>query len=43
MRRTKEVGEVVLKSRTEWKAVTPERVYPKDAAPLKVKELEVEG
>jgi len=43
MRRTKEVGEVVLKSRKEWKTVTPERVYAKDPAPLKVKEVEVEG
>jgi hypothetical protein len=42
MRRTKEVGEVVLKSRKEWKTVTPERVYAKDPAPLKVKEVEVE-
>ena len=43
MRRTKEVGEVVLKSRKEWKTVTSERVYAKDPAPLKVKEVEVEG
>ena len=43
MRRTKEVGEVVLKSRKEWKTVTPERVDAKDLAPLKVKEVEVEG
>jgi len=43
MRRTKEVGEVVLKSRKEWKTVTPERVDSKDPAPLKVKEVEVEG
>jgi hypothetical protein len=43
MRRTREVGEVVLKSRKEWKTVTPERVCAKDPAPLKVKEVEVEG
>ena len=43
MRRTKEVGEVVLKSRKPWKTVTPERVRVKDPAPLKVKEVEVEG
>jgi hypothetical protein len=43
MRRTKEVGEVVLKSRKEWRTVTAERVGPKDPAPLKVKEVEVEG
>jgi Transposase DDE domain len=43
MRRTKEVGEVVLKSRAAWKEVTPERVRAKDPAPLKVKEVEVEG
>jgi len=43
MRRTKEVGEVVLKSRKEWKMVTPERVDAKDPAPLKVKEVKVAG
>ena len=43
MRRTKEVGEVVLKNRKPWKTVTPERVRVKDPAPLKVKEVEVEG
>ena len=43
MRRTKEVGDVVLKSRKPWKEVTPERVRAKDPAPLKVKEVEVEG
>ncbi len=43
MRRTKEVGEVVLKSRNEWKTVTHERVYAKDPAPLKVKEVDVKG
>lgn len=43
MRRTREVGEVVLKSRARWKEVTPERTSAKDPAPLKVKEVEVEG
>lgn len=43
MRRSKEVGEVVLKSRKRWREVTPERVRAKDPAPLKVKEVEVEG
>jgi transposase len=43
MRRTKEVGEVVLKSRARWQEVTPERQRAKDPAPLKVKEVEVEG
>ncbi len=43
MRRTKEVGEVVLKSRARWQEVTPERQRTKDPGPLKVKEVEVEG
>ena len=43
MRRTKEVGEVVLKDRSAWQEVTPERTRTKDPAPLKVKDLEVEG
>lgn len=43
MRRIKEVGEVVLKSRAPWLTVTPERVRAKDPAPLKVKEVEVGG
>jgi Transposase DDE domain len=43
MRRTKEVGEVVLKNRAPWQEVTPERRRAKDPAPLKVKEVEVEG
>ena len=42
-RRTKEVGEVVLKSRAPWQEVTPERQHAKDPAPLKVKEVTVEG
>jgi hypothetical protein len=41
MRRQKEVGEVVLKSRKPWKEVTPERRRTKDPAPLKVKEVQV--
>jgi hypothetical protein len=43
MRRAKEVGEIVLKSRARWQEVTPERQCAKDPAPLKVKEVEVEG
>lgn len=43
MRRTKEVGEVVLKSRAPWQEVTSERNNPKDPAPLKVKDVEVDG
>lgn len=43
MRRTKEVGGVVLESPAEWQEVTPERVAAKDPAPLKVKEVKVEG
>ena len=43
MRRTKEVGEVVLKSRAPWQEVTPERQNAKDPAALKVKEVTVEG
>jgi hypothetical protein len=43
MRRTKEVGEVVLKSRARWQEVFPEREVSKDPAPLKVKEVEVKG
>lgn len=43
MRRSKEVGEVVLKDRSAWREVTPERVGSKDPAPLKVKDVEVEG
>ena len=41
MRRQKEVGEVVLKSRKPWKEITPERERAKDPAPLKVKEVQV--
>ena len=43
MRRTKEVGEVVLKNRSAWQEITPGRKRAKDPAPLKVKDLEVEG
>ena len=43
MRRTKEVGEVVLKNRSPWQEVTPERQRTKDPAPLKVKQVEVKG
>ena len=43
MRRTKEVGEVVLKSRAPWQEITPERQNAKDPAPPKVKEVTVEG
>lgn len=43
MRRQKEVGEVVLKSRKPWVEITPERKYAKDPAPLKIKEVEVAG
>lgn len=43
MRRTKEVGEVVLKNRSPWNEVTGEREGSKDPAPLKVKKVEVQG
>lgn len=43
MRRTKEVGEIVLKDRSPWQEVTSERENSKDPAPLKVKKVEVEG
>ena len=43
MRRSKEVGEVILKSRAAWETVTPQRVRSTDPAPLKVKEVVVEG
>jgi transposase len=42
MRRQKEVGEVVLKSRKPWREITPERRWAKDPAPLKIKEVMVE-
>jgi transposase len=43
IRRSKEVGEVVLKDCSPWQEVTPERTRSKDPAPLKVKEVEVDG
>ena len=43
MRRQKEVGDVVLKSRKPWVEITPERQCSKDPAPLKIKEVHVEG
>jgi hypothetical protein len=44
MRRSKEVGELVLRDKlSAWQEVTPERTWSKDPAPLKVKEVEVEG
>ena len=42
MRRTKEVGEVVLNNRDPWIEITPPRQKAKDPAPLKIKEVEVE-
>jgi hypothetical protein len=42
MRRCKEVGQMVLRDRSPWKEVTPERVRSKDPAPLKVTDLKVE-
>jgi transposase len=43
MRRQKEVGEVVLQSPQPWVEITPERQQAKDPAPLKVKDVQVEG
>lgn len=43
MRRTKEVGDVVLKSRAPWQEITPERQRSTDPSPLKIKEVRVEG
>ena len=42
MRRSREVGEIVLKSRARWQEISPQRVKAKDPAPLKVKEVRVE-
>ena len=39
MRRTKEVGQVVLKSKAPWIEISPERKGAKDPAPLKLKEV----
>lgn len=43
MRRTREVGEIVLKNRSRWIELTAGRKHSKDPAPLKVKEVQVEG
>jgi hypothetical protein len=36
-------GQMVLRDRSPWQEVSPERVRSKDPAPLKVKDLKVEG
>ena len=41
MRRTAEVGDVVLRSRKPWVEISPERTRSKDPAPLKIKEVRV--
>lgn len=43
MRRQKEVSECVLTQRGAWQEVYPERVQSKDPAPLKVREVCVQG
>jgi len=43
MRRQKEVSETVLNSRGKWKQIHPERSAGKDPAPLKVREVTVNG
>jgi len=43
MRRQKEVSETVLNSRGAWKQIHPERSAGKDPAPLKVREVTVNG
>ncbi|MCG2660867.1 MAG: IS1634 family transposase [Kiritimatiellae bacterium] len=43
MRRQKEVSETVLKCRGPWDEIQPERTSSKDPAPLKVREVFVEG
>lgn len=43
MRRQKEVSETVLKSRSPWQEIRPERQSSKDPAPLKVREVLVNG
>lgn len=43
MRRQKEVSENVLKSRGAWQQIHPERTHSKDPAPLKVREVSVDG
>lgn len=42
MRRTKEVGQMVLKNKAPWIEISPERKGAKDPAPLKVKEVKVQ-
>jgi len=42
MRRQKEVGGIVLKSKKPWVEITPERKLAKDHAPLKIKEVQVD-
>ena len=43
MRRQKEVSETVLRTVGDWQEVYPERTFRKDPAPLKVREVLVEG
>lgn len=43
MRRTKEVAQVVLQDRSAWRALSAERTNSKDPAPLKVKDIEIQG
>ena len=43
MRRQKEVSETVLRTVGDWQEIHPERVARKDPAPLKVREVVVEG
>jgi len=41
IRRTKEVGEIVLTNKDPWTEITPEREYSTDPSPLKIKEVKV--
>jgi transposase len=43
MRRQKEVRDTVLRSRSEWLELKPERTNAKDPSPLKIREVHVEG
>jgi hypothetical protein len=43
MRRQKEVSETVLKSRSTWQEVYPERTVSKDPSPLKVREVIIDA
>lgn len=43
MRRHKEVRDVVLRSRGPWQEIRPERQNAKDASPLKIREVRVDG